>query len=72
MQMDSWGELGVAVPLPFPVSVEPGAFRERAERSAGQQPMGKCEMGRKLRGGHAKKLLLGNPSPKLEALLRYE
>lgn len=56
--MDSWGELGVAVLLPFPVSVEPGVFREGAERSGGRQPMGQCEMGRKSRGGHAKKLFL--------------
>lgn len=33
---------GSAILLPFPVSVEPGVFRERAERSAGRQqpPMG--------------------------------
>ena len=27
-----------AILLPFPVSVEPGVFRERAERSPGSQP----------------------------------
>lgn len=32
------GRKSGAILLPFPVSVEPGVFRERAERSPGRQP----------------------------------
>jgi len=45
------GRKSSAILLPFPVSVEPGVFRERAERSPGSQSplMGQdCGMGRKI------------------------
>lgn len=48
--MDFLGEPGVAALLPFPVSVEPGVFREGAERSAGRPPMGQKWNGGKITG----------------------
>lgn len=68
--------VGSAILLPFPVSVEPGVFGERAERSAGRQqpPMGQDTLWNggkknpKTWSGPAKKPLLNNPNTKLEAL----